>query len=127
MSIFERALSPDRSKLRAPSVERTLLLFRLWNPLLRFSMPRFPLIGATPLCRIAFDTCACSRAKECAFAVVVPCVVPCEEKKCWLPPRFASVEAAAGRPLALRLDRVGVTGMLPVAKRAFCIAPWLTG
>jgi hypothetical protein len=46
-------------------------------------------------------------------------VVPRAEKKRWFCDRFLVVDGAAGRPLAEKLSRVGVTGSLPVEKCAF--------
>lgn len=34
-------------------------------------MPRFPFTGETPLCRMAFETCACSRSNERPLAAVL--------------------------------------------------------
>jgi len=41
------------------------------------------------------------------------------EKKCWFCDTLRVVDAAAGRPLAEKLSRLGLTGSLPVEKRAF--------
>jgi hypothetical protein len=65
---------------------------------------------------MAFEICDCSCSNDRPLAAAD---VPRGEKK-WLPLRFTKVLAAAGRPLALKLARVGVTGKLPVAKCAFC-------
>jgi hypothetical protein len=46
-------------------------------------------------------------------------VLPRAEKKCWFCDTFRVVEGAAGRPLAEKLSRLGVTGSLPVVKCAF--------
>jgi hypothetical protein len=46
-------------------------------------------------------------------------VVPRVEKKCWFCDTFRVVEAAAALPLAEKLSRLGLTGSLPVVKRAF--------
>ena len=43
----------------------------------------------------------------------------CAEKKCWFCEILRVVDGAAGRPLAEKLSRLGVTGNLPVEKRAF--------
>lgn len=45
--------------------------------------------------------------------------LPRDEKKCWFCDTFRVVEAAAGRPLAEKLSRLGVMGNLPPVKRAF--------
>jgi hypothetical protein len=47
------------------------------------------------------------------------------EKKCWFCDTLRVVEAAAGRPLADMLSRLGLTDSLPVLKRAFCIWSWV--
>ena len=49
------------------------------------------------------------------------------EKKRWLSMRFDMVERAAGRPLALRLWRVGTTGRLPFTMCALRNISPLTG
>ncbi len=71
-------------------------------------------------CRIEFCTCARSVSNERGATTGVRPV----EKKRWFCPPLGIVEEAAGRPLALRLCRVGTTGRLPFTKCAFCII-WL--
>ena len=71
-------LSPGLPDSRKPGCD-TRALLRASLPrlsLARFSAPRFT--GETPFCRIAFETCACSRSNERPFAPAV--VVPCVEK-----------------------------------------------
>lgn len=45
-------------------------------------------------------------------------LAPRVEKKCWFCETFRVVEAAAERPLAEKLSRLGLTGNLPVEKLA---------
>jgi hypothetical protein len=67
-----------------------------------------------PSCRPAFEICDSGRPNEC----VEEATLLCAEKKCWFCDTFRVVEAAAGRPLAEKLSRLGVTGNLPVEKLA---------
>jgi hypothetical protein len=57
--------------------------------------------------------------------VAAPAAAPRVEKKCWFCDTPRVVEAAAGRPLADMLSRLGLTESLPVLKRAFCICAWV--
>ena len=94
-----------------------------WNP--PFEPVRelvFPGRGASrtfpvglPTCRPPFEICDSTRPDDRG----PPAVVPRAEKKRWFCDTFRIVEAAAGRPLAEKLSRPGVTGNLPVEKRAF--------
>jgi hypothetical protein len=55
-------------------------------------------------------------AERDAPAALLP---PRAEKKCWFCDTFRVVDAAAARPLAEKLSRLGLTPNLPVLKRAF--------
>jgi hypothetical protein len=70
-----------------------------------------------PSGRLPFATCGRPNANE--RDAVAPLPLARAEKKCWFCDTFRVVEAAAGRPLAEKLSRVGVTGSLPVEKCAF--------
>ena len=84
---LDPALSPGRPASCMPGSEARALprasLPRFSVPrfsaerfsVLRLSAPRFT--GEMPFCRIAFETCACSRSNERPLAAVV---VPCVEK-----------------------------------------------
>lgn len=73
-----------------------------WNPPLELPFPTLPV----------------SRAKV-DLAFEPPAAAPRLEKKCWFCDTLRVVEAAAARPLAEKLSRLGVTGNLPVLKLAF--------
>jgi len=69
----------------------------------------------------------CTRSCSCAKDGLVPAAVRVFEKKRSFRPPLRSVEAAAGRPLIIVLWRVGTTGKLPFARRAFWNISRLTG
>jgi len=115
--LFE--VAPECANSRVPSPAPLFPSMRVGSPVCELLAPiprAFPFTGETPFCRIALESCDCSCSNDLPPAIVL---VPWGEKK-WLPPRLTRVLAAAGRPLALRLARVGVTGRFPVAKCAFC-------
>lgn len=118
----EPMLSPVLPGWRNPGCDMRALLCPILPRLPMFppNAPRFSIAprftGEIPFRRMAFEIPACSRANEWD---VIPADAPRVEKKCWLPPPLRSVPGAAGRPLALKLLRVGATGKFPVAKRAF--------
>jgi hypothetical protein len=92
-----------------------------WNPLFEpLPEPLFDVMfpGRGASLRRAPAICDCPR---CDMAVLPRdmAVLPRGEKKCWFCATFRVVEAAAGRPLAEKLSRVGGIGTLPVEKRAF--------
>jgi hypothetical protein len=96
----------------------------------RDSVPRFELLRVSeplsldwlerwnPPLELPFPTRPVSRAKV-DLAFEPPAVAPRFEKKCWFCDTLRVVEAAAARPLAEKLSRLGVTGNLPVLKLAF--------
>jgi hypothetical protein len=104
---------PDWLKRRNPLFELALdLKFELALPGLATSRP-FPV--NRPAGRLLFDICDCPRPNDRDAAPEVPRA----EKKCWFCDTCRMVEAAAGRPLAEKLSRLGVMGTLPFVKRAF--------
>lgn len=104
---------PDWLKRRNPLFGPVLdLIFELPLPGRATSRP-FPV--NLPAGRLLFEICDCPRPNDRdAFPEV-----PRAEKKCWFCDTCRMVEAAAGRPLAEKLSRLGVMGTLPFVKRAF--------
>lgn len=96
-----------------------------WNPLFTGRAVSFLPPNDPPCWRLLFETCP--RFNERAAVPVLPrsservgfAVLLRAEKKCWFCETLRIVDGAAGRPLAEKLSRLGVTGSLPVVKRAF--------
>ncbi len=95
-----------------------------------FKLPRaseplseFALECWNPPLELAFELAFPDRATSRLFSIHLPFdaddVALRAEKKCWFCDTFRVVDAAAARPLAEKLSRLGLTGNLPVLKRAF--------